>query len=247
MKTCKNIMNISKLKLMLVLMIVVFFEGFMDLKKPSLNLVVGWIFGYVNLSRHDLFVVSLLRLIIPQIAILFLWGDFIHENLVKNYQLIFSRTRKTHSVLNKFFSQLLINVTITTILMEMLIVLLYMLKGYKVSNPVDLFLDLSIYCIYINGLLVFVNGLSLGVNCIYGVIIGLTLQIISFEVDYNILQGDMAVRPKIYYICPTSPIMFIENIGINLRSKIIWCLGLVGLTAIFYIVTCICTKRKEFI
>ena len=116
MKTCKNIMNISKLKLMLVLMIVVFFEGFMDLKKPSLNLVVGWIFGYVNLSRHDLFVVSLLRLIIPQITILFLWGDFIHENLVKNYQLIFSRTRKTHSVLNKFFSQLLINVTITTIL-----------------------------------------------------------------------------------------------------------------------------------
>lgn len=234
----------QNIETIIVLAVIIFLESFISTEKRTLDYIMRWIFGYVGFGSRSLFFSSLLRYLLPQIGILLLWGNYIHENVVMNYDLIFTRTRKSYKVLWKYMAQLLLKVTITVIFLETFLCLVYLLKGCAIDSLADICLDLGLYCIYIDCLITAVNVISLAVRNIFNVIAILIIQLLLIEVTYHLLQGEFI--PRIYYILPTSPVMLINNMELGRGIKLMWAIYLIGITVFCFALGCQYTSRKEY-
>ena len=232
------------IEMIIILAVIIFLESFTSPEQRSLDYIMRWIFGYIGFGNRNLFFSSLARFLLPQIGLLLLWGNYMHENVVTNYELIFTRTRKSYKVLWKYIVQLLIKVTMTVILLETVLCLIYRLKGCNIDSLADICLDLGLYCVYMDCLIMTVNIISLAVRNIFSVIITLVIQLLLIEETYHLMQGDGI--PKIYYLLPTSPIMLINNMGLGHGIKLIWAIYLAGITVFWFIIGCWYTSRKEY-
>ena len=232
------------IEMIIVLAVIIFLESFISTEQRSLDYIMRWIFGYIGFNNRNLFFASLARFLLPQIGILLLWGNYIHENVVTNYELIFTRTRKSYKVLWKYIVKLLVKVTMTVLFLELVLCFVYLLKGCSIDRLAGLCLDLGLYCIYMDCLIMVVNVISLAVRNIFSVIITLVIQLLLIEETYHLLQGESI--PSIYYILPTSPIMLINNMGLGHGIKLTWGIYLVGITVFCFIMGCQYTSRKEY-
>ncbi len=233
-----------KVEIILVLAVVVFLESFISPEQRSLDYVMRWIFGYIGFESRHLFFSSIVRFLLPQIGLLLMWGNDIHENVVTNYELIFTRTRKSYTVLGKYIAKLFLKVTLTTLFLETVLCVIYLGKGCQIESFVHICLDLGLYCIYMDCMILAVNILSLAVKNIFCVILALAVQLLLFEGTYHLLQGETI--SKIYYVLPTSPIMLTRNVGLGYGMKVIWGIYLVGIIAILFVAGCQYTSRKEY-
>lgn len=230
--------------IIIILAIIIFMESFITPEERSLDYIIRWIFGYIGFNSRNLFFSSLIRFLFPQIAILLLWGDYIHENIVTNYELIFTRTRKSHKVLWKYIAQLALKSTLTVAFLETVLCFIYLLKGCRIDSVFDICFDMGLYCIYMDFLIIAVNIISLALSSISSVIIVLVIQLLLLEKTYHILQGD--VISKIYYILPTSPVMLVNNAGLGHGIKSIWAVYLVAIAVVLFIAGCQYTSHREY-
>lgn len=232
------------IEMIIVLAVIIFLESFISTEERSLDYIMRWIFGYIGFNNRNLFFSSLARFLLPQIGLLLLWGNYIHENVVTNYELIFTRTRKSYKVLWKYIVQLIMKVTMTVLFLEIVLCCVYLFKGCNIDSLADICLDLGLYCVYMNFLIMAVNVISLAVQNIFSVIVTLVIQLLLIEETYHLLQGESI--PSIYYILPTSPIMLINNMGLGHGIKLIWGIYLAGITIFCFIMGCQYTSRKEY-
>jgi hypothetical protein len=232
------------IEMIIVLAVIIFLESFISPEQRSLDYIMRWIFGYIGFDNRHLFFSSLSRFLLPQIALLLLWGNYIHENVVTNYELIFTRTRKSYKVLWKYIVQLMIKVTMTVLFLEIVLCFVYMIKGCRIDSLADICLDLGLYCVYMDCLIMTVNVISLAVRNIFSVIITLVIQLLLVEGTYHLLQG--GAIPLMYYILPTSPIMLMNNMGLGHGIKLAWGIYLVGITVFWFIMGCQYTSQKEY-
>ena len=232
------------IEIIIVLAVIIFLESFISPEQRSLDYIMRWIFGYIGFGSRSLFFSSLARFLLPQIGLLLLWGNYIHENVVTNYELIFTRTRKSYKVLRKYIAQLFLKVTVTVLFLEAVLFLIYLLKGCGIDSLTDLCLDLGLYCVYMDCLIIAVNVISLAVRNIFSVIMTLVAQLFLIEGTYQLLQGESI--PPIYYILPTSPVMLINNVGLGHSIKLTWGICLIGITVFWFILGCQYTSRKEY-
>lgn len=180
----------------------------------------------------------------PQFGILLLWGNYIHENVVKNYDLIFTRTRKSYKVLWKYVVRLVINVSVSVLFLETVLFLVYCLKGCNIDSMIGISLDMGLYCIYINCLVVVTNILSLAIKNIYGVMLTLAVQLLLIEETFHLLQAGSV--SGIYYVFPTSPAMLMQNMELGNGIKFIWGIYLIGIMGFCFILGCRYTRHKEY-
>lgn len=232
------------MQVIVVLIIILFFESFIEPGDKSLEYVLGWILGNIEFGSRNLFLASLVRFLIPQIGILFLWGNYLHENVVKNYELIFTRTRKSGKVLTKYVTELLMRVTGSVLFLEIGILIVYSMKGCTIDSMQNFLFELFIYCIYTVSLVLVVNMISLATKSIYGILIIFAVQLFQIEVMYHLLQNETV--SKVYYLFPASAVMFTKNIQMGCNIKFGWILYLLGIMALCFLVGCRYTSYKEY-
>ena len=229
--------RLSKNMLLLV-MALAFLESFFDPEGQSLEFVLGWLVGNVGFYNRKIFLATVFRFLIPQVGIIALWGNYMHENVV------FTRTRKSGKILWKYTLQLIWNVTITVVTLEGILCLVYLCKGCKLQSVSTMCSTLGMYCIYINVCLVAINILSLAIQSIFSILVILIGQLVSLEVTYHILQIDK--MPRLYYVLPTSPVMFMQKINGCGHLEFYWAIYLLGIIILLFFAGCIYTEHKEF-
>ena len=217
---------------------------FISPDQSSLDDVMRWIFGCIAFGNRSVFISSIIRFLLPQVGLLLLWGNYIHENVVVNYELIFTRTRKSYKVLGKYIVRLFFMVTGTVFSLEVILLGIYLLKGCLIDSWFDLMLDLGLYCVYMDGVIIAVNILSLAIRNIFSVILTLVFQLIMFEATYQLMQESFL--SSIYYFMPTSPVMLVNNVGLGRGLKLIWGICLIGIAVLWFILGCQYTSRKEY-
>lgn len=233
-----------KIQIVIVISTIVFLESFICTETKILDDVMRCIFGYIGFYNRNVYLASMIKFILPQIGIFLLWGNYIYENVVVNYELFFTRTRQCKKVLRKYMVQLVIKVSMTVALMEALLVIVYFLKGYRIENLSAICMDMVLYCIFMICLLVVANSISLGVPNIFSTVIVLIIEFIFLEVTYHLLQGDDI--PQMYFWLPTSSVMLVNNAGTGFGIKILWAVYLIGISGLCFLGGCWYTNRKEY-
>lgn len=223
---------------------IVLLESFFEPGDRSLDYMMRWIFGYIGFNNRNLYFASLMRFLLPQFGILLLWGNYMHENVVSNYELIFTRTRKSYKVLWKYAVHLFINVSVSVLFLESVLFLVYHLKGCKIDSISGIGLDMGLYAVYTDCLLLVINILSLAVKNIYSVMLALIVQLLGLEETYHILEDGTV--SGIYYVLPTSPAMLMQNIKLGNGMKLIWGFYLIGIIGLCFMLGCRYTRHKEY-
>lgn len=229
---------------LIVLSFIILLEGFIEPGDRSLDYIMRWVFGYIGFNNRNVFFSSFIKFLLPQFGILLLWGNYLHENVVINYELIFTRTRKSYKVLRKYVVQLLINVSVSVLFLETALFVVYRLKGCNIGRFTGLCLDMLLYCIYMDCLIVVINIISLATKNIYGVILTLVVQSLLIEVTYHLLQGRSV--SGIYYVLPTSPAMLMQNMELGNGIKLMWGICLIGIMGLCFMLGCRYTRHKEY-
>lgn len=233
-----------KIQIVIVIVAIVFLESFIRTDTRIIDDIMRYIFGYISFYNRNIFLASIIKFILPQIGIFLLWGNYIRENVVVNYELIFTRTRKSSMVLWKYMVQLVMKVSITVIFMEVLLYVIYFLKGYYIESFSAICLDLGLYCIYMLCLLGVTNIISLGVPNIFSTVIVLIIEFIFLEITYHLLQNEDI--PQVYFFLPTSSVMLVNNVGTGYVIKLLWAVYLIGIFGLCFIFGCWYTNRKEY-
>lgn len=240
----RRILNINVKAMLICIVGIVFMESFLDVESKEIGEVVKIVFGYVNFNNSNVFLISIIKFLLPQIGIFIIWGNYFDENILKNETIIFIRTRKTRKIIWNYMLELIYGVCIMTILLELGVYIVYMLKGYQVGSMKELFVDLVLYALFEVFAVFLMNILSLIMKIMYGVIVVLFLQATWLESIYAI--QDNTSLEKLYYIIPSSSVMLYKNQGVGDEYKIFWCVYLLCMIGLLFVCGCIVMKRKEF-
>jgi len=103
----KKLFSINKWKSMiLVIVILVFFESFLERDKEELNSVVRFALGFVGFQNRGIFFSSIVKFLLPQLGFLLVWGNYFDENIRKNISIIFTRTQDSKKIVWKYTKEL---------------------------------------------------------------------------------------------------------------------------------------------
>lgn len=243
-KERENNIDFKKIEFVIVLALIIFFESFYDVDDLSINEIMKQIFGGVIFLNHNYFLVTVIRFLLPQFGIILLWGNYFYSNIVTNYELIFTRTRKSYIVLSKYAVKLFIYVFTTTIFLEIVLIFVYLYKGGRIHSFSDICIDLILYCFYIVCITLIVNIISLAIKGVYSVSIVFAILLFLLECTFR-LVGEEGVN-KVYYLLPTSPALLMQNAEIKNEIKIILGIYLIGIMVISFFLGCIYTHHKEY-
>ena len=228
-----------------VLGILILLESFIEFPELDLNAVVRYVLTYVDFCNHKKFLTSIIKFLIPQIGVLLIWGNYFHENIVKNNNIIFTRTRKMERIIWRYIKELFLGVTVMTGVFELGICLIYLLKGNCSDNVGSLLVDLWIYNMYMNCILIITNLLALFIKEIYSILIILSIQLISLEMIYTLINKE--VLNKVYYLIPTSSVLLSKNAEMGNSCKIGSGLYLLLLIMVTILLGCAMARKKEYL
>ncbi len=225
----KKFFSTNKWKIMLpVIVILVFFESFIEQDTEELNNVVRFALGFVGFQNRGIFFSSTVKFLFPQFGFLLVWGNYFDENIRKNISIIFTRTQSCEKVVWKYTKELVLGMFFSVALFEIGVCLAYYMKGYRSENVYSLLMDLLLYTLYMIMALVITNLLSFYCKSIYSVWFVLFLQVLSLECIYSILGK---IGQVCYYI-PVSVILLTQNADIDSARKIGWCLSIIVIMAV---------------
>lgn len=225
---------------------ITFLESFQMLSDSSdLGDMFRRIFGYIYFGNYNLFLSSIIRFLLPQLGVLVIYGNYFEHKVIQNSTIIFSRTRKVYKIIFQYTLELFLGVSVMLIVLYGLVGIRYVCSGYRVVHIGALGLDLLLYLMYMNMILVVTNVLSLIVDTIYSVSLILVLQLLGLQFIY-FLKSSMQLE-QLYYFIPTSTSLLESNVGISNDIKLIWLLYLLGISSMsIAIIGGYLKKYKEF-
>lgn len=225
----KKLFSINKWKSMiLVIVILIFFESFLERDTKELNSVVRFALGFVGFQNRGIFFSSMVKFLLPQLGFLLVWGNYFDENIRKNISIIFTRTQNPKKIIWKYTKELVLGMFFMVALFEIGICLIYYMKDYHSENIYSLFIDLMLYTLYMIMVLVITNILSFYCKSIYSVWLVLFLQVLSLECIYSILDK----TEQICYYIPVSVILLAQNTDIDSVRKIEWCICMTAIMTV---------------
>lgn len=231
--------------LLFISIVVMILESFLELENKSIDEMIGYVFGYIAIGNYNVFLRSLITFMLPQIAILLIWGNYFDDCILGNANIIFTRTRQVSKVLLKFTMELILGVSITVILLIGGLSIIYFMKGYRVYAVIETIENCVLYMIYINLLVITVNLISLSINVMYSVLSVFTIQLGFLHCIYMIKTEILS--SNLYYVLPTASSMMFFNNEITNRIKIGWLIYMIALMLILYFISCAIVKKKEFL
>lgn len=237
----KKLFSINKWKSMiLVIVILVFFESFLERDKEELNSVVRFTLGFVGFQNRGIFFSSIVKFLLPQLGFLLVWGNYFDENIRKNISIIFTRTQDSKKIVWKYTKELVMGMFFSVAMFEIGVCLIYYMKGYRSGDVYSLLIDLMLYTLYMIMALVITNVLSFYCKSIYSVWLVLFLQVLSLECIYSILDK----TEQVCYYIPISVILLVQNTDIDSARKIGWCISIMVIMAISIMVAGQTAKKQ---
>lgn len=237
----KKLFSISKWKTMvLIILILVFFESFLERDTEELNIVVRFALGFVGFQNRGIFYSSIIKFLLPQLVFLLVWGNYFDENIRKNISIIFTRTQDFKKIVWKYTKELVLGVLFAVALFEIGVCLIYYMKGYRLGNVYSLLMDLMLYALYMIMVLVITNLLSFYCKSIYSVWFVLFLQVLSLECIYSILDK----TEQVCYYIPVSVILLVQNTDIDSERKIGWCISIIVIMTVSIMVAGKTAKKQ---
>lgn len=138
------------------------------------------IYGGLDLSEIKQ-LIPVVSWLMPQLLIMYVLGNYISENLYNNATYIFTRTEKRYKWLLKNIMNLLVYCTFYYLIQYLLIAITSIITGADpIMTTESMFNIINIYTLNIlNSFLfiLFINILSLFINELYSLIVGLTVNI----------------------------------------------------------------------
>ena len=223
-----------------------FLESFQMLSDSSdLGDMYRRIFGYIYFGNYHLFLSSIIKFLLPQLGVLVIYGNYFEHKIIQNSSIIFSRTRKIYKIILRYTMELILGVSMMLIALYGFVGIRYVCSGYQVVHMGVLVLDLLLYLMYINMILVVINVLSLIIDTIYSVSLILVLQLLGLQCIYFLKSSTQL--EQLYYFIPTSVPLLESNVGMSNDIKVIWLLYLIGIASMsIAIIGWYLKKYKEF-
>lgn len=167
------------------------------------------VYGYINFQEYGSMTVTLIKWMIPQLLLIFFWGDYLESNLMDHLDYILTRTNKIGKYLLIVYSKLFCFVLLAC-------VVLYAMTAAAVGDDVGgmgatgpMVQYMFTYCVYLFLMLVLVNSLSIFMKAAYASFAVMTMEIIMLEIIKLIADG--VITESIYCILPTSAVLFYYN------------------------------------
>lgn len=140
----------------------------------SVFYIAYWPLDFLGVNR--LFV-SYTALILSQLPLFILWGDYYYENLYRNASVIFTRTSGTMRLMVRYSVKLCIRVIGATLIMAACMVVVPTIKGGMGSEDMA---DIGVYSIYVCLLLLVANSFSLVGKPVIGMSAVMLLEAVQF-------------------------------------------------------------------
>lgn len=227
------------------LAVLVFLKSFYSLEEKTIETVFIRVFGFVRFDNSNVFFISVVQFLLPQIGMMLIWGNYFDETITKNVDIIFTRTRKAGSVVWKETIQLILGVAITTACLEGGVCAVYKGKGYHISNGKSLLINAVLYIVYMMFVLLLANILSFLVQLVYSIVLSLFLQLLALEIVFT-TEGT-SMQNKWYRFNPVSAVMFLKNQNNRHPYGVFWFCYLTVLMLILVGTCCFVTRKKEYI
>lgn len=210
----------------------------------SINGLIGKVFGNIRFNNYNDFLSSMPLFYLPQLGIIIIWGNYFDESILANSSIIFTRTRKVKKVMVRYILEMIVGVFIMTLCLEGVLLMVNIMRGYRLHNFDSLVMDLLLYILYMIFLVLVINVISIIMNVMYSVIVALSMQLIFLYTIYMV-QNEFLSR-KIYYLLPTSSILFFENFQLSIWKKGFWVIYLLTLILMLCVTSCKLIEKKEF-
>lgn len=197
-------------------------------------------YWFVDFRNSNRLFQSIMLLMLPQILVLVLWGDYFEEMIYGNASVLLPRMRNVRKLLRKFFIELICKVGITLLLFSTIISGLCVFRGISTFGKEDI-VNLVMYILYMVVFLVFINVVSAFSSSVVGTLTGLAVQTSGLIAVGCLRECDFwqaAWIPSYVFV-----LLQKENVLSQKLAEMIYLLILLGL---FFVMECFIVKRKEW-
>lgn len=198
------------------------------------------IYWSVDFRNSNRLFQSIMLLLLPQILVLVLWGDYFEEMIYGNASVLLPRMKNVRGLLRKFFIELICKVGITLFLFNIIICGVCFFRGISTFGKEDI-VNLVIYILYMVVFLVFINVVSAFSSSMVGTLAGLAVQTSGLVAVGCLKECDFwqaAWIPSYVFV-----LLQRENALSEKLAEMIFLLILLGL---FFVMECFIVKRKEW-
>lgn len=197
-------------------------------------------YWFVDFRNSNRLFQSIVLLMLPQILVLVLWGDYFEEMIYGNASVLLPRMRNVGGLLRKFFIELIGKVGITLLLFSTIISGFCVFRGISEYGKEDI-VNLGLYILYMVVFLVFINVVSAFSSSVVGTLAGLAVQTSGLIAVGCLGECDFwqaAWIPSYVFV-----LLQRENVLSQKLAEMIYLLILLGL---FFVMECFIVKRKEW-
>lgn len=200
--------------------------------KDSLTLV----FGYIGLQNKNRFIMNFSTWIVPQLAIILLFGEYFKNELIVNSSIILIRSSSRTKILMQYIIKL-IKKALMCVLCEIVFVCgLSVIKGNKINIDLTFLCEVISICMYITMLIVLINAIGLYTKTTYAVVISIFLECIQvYFIENNI---------KVARLLPLSGILY-EVAGKELSSVVPLMINSIIWLVVVIVITVVAFRRKK--
>lgn len=166
-------------------------------------------YGYIDFKDYPSIISSIIKWIIPQLVMIFFWGDYLEENLLNQLKYILTRTGKVDKYIVSTYLKLLSIVLITCAFLYTSTFIVTVVQGNNLNIDTYIIKSMAVYFMYMFLIIVMVNTLSIFVQAAYAVFIVLGTETVFLIITKLIFDG--LISEKLYRLLPTSTILFYSN------------------------------------
>ena len=178
------------------------------------------IFWFIDFSNETHVLFSYLNILLPQLLLLILLGDYFTENIYNNASVLVTRANGVKKITGLFSFKLLFFGTFLCTILLLGTGLCQQVTTYVDKNDI---INCILYVLFMINFLLFVNYMSIFGSPIFGTGIGIALQIIGLQTKtilgyYYYLLNDSFSKEKVLYGC----LLFLQIIVLNVIFRVLF-------------------------
>ena len=200
-------------------------------------------YGYIGLKDYNLLFVTLLKWILPQLTMVLFWGNYLENNFIENAEMILTRTKNVRRYVVRFSMELFIAVMVMCAIYDMIIFIISCFSFGFPAVSARAWINMLIFFLYLYGVVLSVNLLSIFMKAAYGVFAVMGMQIFFLEI-VKLIYGGLLDR-NLYGLIPVSHVLFYLNENMFLIDQAYSVFYLISLIVIIIGFTIVVLKRRE--
>lgn len=200
-------------------------------------------YGYIGLKDYTLLFVTLLKWILPQLAMILFWGNYLENNFVENAEMILTRTKNVRRYVVCFSMELFIAVMVMCAIYDMIIFIISCFSFGFHAVSTEAWINMLIYFLYLYGVALSVNLLSIFTKAAYGVFAVMGVQVLFLAIIKSIYDG--LLERSLYGFIPVSHVLFYLNEKMFSIDQAYSVFYLISLIVIIIGSTIVVLKRRE--